>query len=425
MKMGFSIVMPRTRILAVSILPVALLLTAAAPAFAQQALRPAVGKPLSSASALFKAHSYAKAMAAVRAADAVPGKTPYENSVIAQMKAAIAQASGDSAAAASLINSGQISGPEATKLIQGQVSMAFREKNYGQVVYWADRYLKSGGTEPAMKTYLIQGYYLQGKYAEAEKLQAAQIQAETRGGKPPVEAQLQLLYSCQSHLNDKAGQLVTIKQLVTYYPKPDYWRNVISSLRSKPGFPDRLLLDVYRLEFSLQLVNTPADAMDMAELAVQAKLPGEAKDVVDKSFAGGLLGTGAEAPRHQRLKALVEKTYVADQVDLAKQEAAVADDRDGNAMFALGETYVSYGQFPKGLSLMEQGMRKDDLRHPDDSKLHLGLAYWKAGNKAKALATLKTVGGTDGTADLAQLWQEWTDAGRPGYAPTPTSAPSI
>jgi hypothetical protein len=344
----------------------------------------------------------------VRAADAVGGKTAHETMVIAQMRAAVAQASGDTATAASayqqLLNSGQLPPGEAAKLMQGEVSIAFKQKNYPQVVYWADRYLKAGGGDPSMRNYLIQGYYLQGKYAEAAKLQVAQIQAETRGGHPPVESQLQLLYSCQSHLNDKVGELATIKQLVTYYPKPDYWLNLIDNVRTKPGFTERLLLDVYRLEFSLQLVNKPDDAMDMAELALQAKLPGEAKDVVDKSYAGGLLGTGPQAPRQARLKALVYKTYDAEKADLGKEDASAESDRDGNALLGLGETYVSYGMFDKGIPMMQAAISKDDLRHPEDAKLQLGLAYAKAGQKAKAVAELKTVTGTDGVADVAQLW---------------------
>jgi hypothetical protein len=413
--MAISVTVPRARgfrlrVSSATALSAALLAAAlaASPAAAQEALRPAIGKPLLSAKSFLAAHNYAKAMAAVRAADAVPGKTAHETLVIEQMRAAIAQESGDTTTAAAayqqLLASGQLPPGEAAKLMQGEVSIAFKQKNYANVVYWADRYLKAGGTEPGMRTYLIQGYYLQGKYAEAEKLQQAQIAQETRGGRPPQEPQLQLLYSCQTKLGDKNGQLATIKQLVTYYPKPDYWLNVIDNIRAKPGFPDRLSLDVYRLEFSLSLVNKPEDAMDMAELAIQAKLPGEAKEVIDKSYAGGLLGTGPEAPREARLRALVDKTYAADKAALGKEDAAAEADRDGNALLALGQTYVSYDMFDKGIPMMEEAIRKDALNHPEDAKLHLGLAYWKAGQKAKALAELKMVRGTDGTADLAQLW---------------------
>jgi hypothetical protein len=382
-------------------------LAAATPAHAAETMRPAIGKPLASAEAFLKARQYAKAMAQLRVAEAVPGKSASETLVVEEVRAAIAQASGDLGGAASayqqMLASG-VGGAEGLRLMQNEVSIYYSLKNYQNVVYWADRYLKAGGTDPKMRTYLIAGYFSQGKYADAAKLQTAQILAETRGGRAPAEDQLKMLYACQRNLKDSAGELSTIKQLVYYYPKPDYWLNVIDNLRSKPGFPDRLTLDVYQLEFSLGLVNKPDDAMDMAELAVQAKLPGEAEDVVTKSFAGGLLGKGPDASRHLRLKALVEKTAAADKAELGKEDAAAEADRDGNALFALGQTYASFGMYDKGLPMMEEGLRKDDLRHPEDAKLHLGLAYWAAGKKAQAINELKSVRGTDGTADLAQLW---------------------
>jgi hypothetical protein len=36
--------------------------------------------------------------------------------------------------------------------------------------------------------------------------------------------------------------------------------------------------------------------------------------------------------------------------------------------------------------------------------LHLGIAYLRAGNKAKANEAFRGVKGTDGAADLARLW---------------------
>ncbi len=380
----------------------------AAPSGADEPVRLEVGRPLLAAKAALAAHNYTKAMAAVRQAEAVGGKTAAESLKVAQMRASVAQASGDIATAAkayqSLIDSGAIPASQVLNLMQAEVSIAFQQKNYANVVYWAERYQKAGGRSPEMSNSVIQGYYLQGKYAEAAKLQQAQIQAGLHAGRAPTEVQLQLLYSCQNHLNDKVGALATIKQLVTYYPKPDYWLNVIDTLRTKPGFSDRLLVEIYRLEFALGLVNKPDDAMDLAELTLQAKLPGEAKDVVDRSFAGGLLGTGAEASRHQRLKAMVDKSYTAMQGQLGKDDADAATDHDGNRLLALGETYVSYGMFDKGIPMMEQALHKDELRHPEDAKLQLGLAYLKKGDKKKAVAVLRTVGGTEGVADLAQLW---------------------
>ena len=47
--------------------------------------------------------------------------------------------------------------------------------------------------------------------------------------------------------------------------------------------------------------------MEMAQLALQAGLPFEGKQIVEQGFKSGALGTGAEAERHQRLKDLADK----------------------------------------------------------------------------------------------------------------------
>jgi Flp pilus assembly protein TadD len=53
---------------------------------------------------------------------------------------------------------------------------------------------------------------------------------------------------------------------------------------------------------------------------------------------------------------------------------------------------------------MERGIRKGGLKHPDDARLHLGIAYLRAGQKEQAVRAFKSVQGTDGVADLARLW---------------------
>lgn len=382
-----------------------LLAGAALPARAEP-VSAAVAKPLVAAKNFYNAGNWAKAMAAVRQADAAPGKTAHDQQVIDQMRAAIASRSGDkNAAIASYEKSlATAQGAQALELMHNLAAAELSVQNYPKALYWADRYTKAGGTDPAMRVVEIQARYRTGDYANAARLQQAQIAAETHGGRAPAEEQLQLLYSCQQHLGDKAGQFNTIRQLVYYYQKPDYWLNIIDTVRTTPGFSDRLMLDVYRLEFSLGLVNKPADAVDYATLAVQAKLPGEAKYVVDKSFQGGLLGTGPEASRHQRLKALVDRTFTATQAQLGKEDAEAAADRDGNRLLQLGETYASYANWAKALPMITQAIQKDDLRHPEDAKLELGYYYWAAGDKKNALADLRTVGGKDGTAQMAQLW---------------------
>ena len=41
---------------------------------------------------------------------------------------------------------------------------------------------------------------------------------------------------------------------------------------------------------------------------------------------------------------------------------------------------------------------------PDEAKLHLGIAYLAAGEKATAVETFKSIKAADGSANLATLW---------------------
>jgi len=382
-------------------------------AYAQDSekLRPEVGKPLQKAQEFVKDHKLAEAAAQVRDADNAKNKTAYESFVIEQMRGSIAQASGDYAAAAksyeTQLASGRVSGAEETKLVMAVATSSYQLKDYPKAVTWIQRYLKEGGSDPAMRALLISAYYSAGDYANAGKAQAEQIAAEEKAGAKPTEEQLQLLQACQTQTKDNAGFVNTIEKLVTYYPKKDYWALLIHGLQVKPGFAsDRLALDLDRLQLAVGTLTTSAQYMDMAQISLQAGLTGEAKVIVDKGYASGVLGTGTEAARQQRLKDLVTRTINDDQQTMGKgdADADAAAAKDGQALLDIGAKYVSYGKYDKGIPDMEAAVRKDQLKHPEDAKLHLGLAYLAAGQKAKAVQMLKTVGGTDGTADLARLW---------------------
>jgi hypothetical protein len=158
-------------------------------------------------------------------------------------------------------------------------------------------------------------------------------------------------------------------------------------------------LDVYRLQLITGNLASTADYMEMAQLALQAGLPIEAKKVVDEGYRNGALGKGADVERQQRLKTLVDKRLAENQ-KAVQDEAAANASPDGNALVNLGFNLGG----GKGIALMEAGIKKGGLKYPEDAKLHLGVLMIQAEQKAKAVHVLKSVQGTDGTRDLANLW---------------------
>jgi hypothetical protein len=383
------------------------LLTPLAVTQAQEALRPAVGKPLTKAKSLLASHDYAGALQQADLAAHVKDKTPAEDLVILEMRGAIQQSAGDQAGAAKtyqqLADSGRVTGPELQKFLSAEASLAFAVHDYGQTIAAIVQYQKSGGSDPALQALLIQAHYQQKEYGEAARLQAAQIQDEERAGKRPPEAALQLLAAAQQQGGDAAGLHATMQTLVLYYPSPAYWASLIGSLEQRSGFSERLALDVRRLQRAVQSLDTADGYTELAELALAAGLPGEAKSVLEEGYARHLLGTGPAAARQDRLRALAERSLADDRRRLDRSDS-VAGDADANRVEELGEQYLSLGEIDKGSALIEQSLRKGQLRHADDAKLHLGLAYLKADQPEKAVQILQTINGTDGTADLAQMW---------------------
>ena len=104
------------------------------------------------------------------------------------------------------------------------------------------------------------------------------------------------------------------------------------------------------------------------------------------------------------MKDLAAKNAATDLKALPQTTADANSSAEGTGLVNLGFAYVTQGQYPKGIELMEQGIAKGGLNHPDDAKLHLGIAYLWAGKKSDAIKMLKSVQGTDGTSDLARYW---------------------
>lgn len=392
------------------ILPVLLSLLAAGHLYAQEALRPEVGKPLQAAQELIKAHKYKEALAKIRDADAVSGKSASETQTLERLRFVAASNAGDADAAAkaleTLMASGKLPAADQQKFTQAVAVAYYRDKDYGKAISWTQCYFKEGGSDGQMRTLLVQSYYLNGDYANVARQLSADMTAEEKAGGKPTEEQLQMLGYSYNQLKDTDGYVRVLEKLVAYYPKPERWADLLARLQRKSGFSDRLTLDIYRLKQANGNIGGSGDTMEMAQLALQAGYPVEAKKVVDDGYAKNLLGQGApaEVDRHKRLRDLITRQLAEDQKNQARDEAQASTAKEGTALVNIGYNLVLGGQHDKGLALMEKGIAKGGLKRLEDAKLHLAHAYLLAGQKAKAVQTFRNVQGTDGTAEIARLW---------------------
>lgn len=369
-------------------------------AYAADAVRPEIGKPLQEAQKLAGAGKNKDALAKLKEADAVGGKTDNEKYLIERTRASAAAAAGDNETAArafeAVINSGKLSAAELPKFTQSLAGLYYQAKDYPKAITWIQRALKDNPGNQQLQELLTQTYYVSGKYAEAAK----ELQANGRAS----ESQLQMLANIQLKQNDKAGYVNTLERLAGNYPKTSYWADLLQRVVTKPGFSSTLNLDILRLKLALGLLTKPNDFMEMGQLSLQTGNPAEALKIIDEGYKKGALGQGADAERHKRLKDLALKNEADFAAKQATTLAEAEKNKDADAMFNLGFALVSAGKGEQGLKLMDQAVKLGTAKRPEEMKLHYGIGQINAGKKAAGVSTLKSVKGSNGEAEVARYF---------------------
>src|SRR5690606_17356900 len=117
--------------------------------------------------------------------------------------------------------------------------------------------------------------------------------------------------------------------------------------------------------------------VEMAQLSMDAGMPGEAEQIVNYANEKGLLkGRDAnEQGRYDRLVTGVKKLAAEDRASLPQlaQEAEKAS--RGQVKVALGQAYLSYGRYDDAIKAMQEGIAKGGLLDADDTQISLGIAY--------------------------------------------------
>ena len=379
-------------------------------AAAQDTVRKEVGAPLTDASKLLKAGKAKEALAKLRDAEAVGGRTAAENNAIEGLRFSAAQLANEPDTMARsfevLKGGGKLSGAQQLTYMEAIAGTYLRAGNAAKALEWANKYFAAGGNSPLAKQVQQQAQFKSGDVTGFLKDTLAEIQSDEKAGRAPAKDKLTNLLWAAQKKGDANAEAIATEKLLNYYPDPKLWAQILGGLPEKKSFDSsRYALDLYRLRLATGNMSRGAeDYMEMAQLAAQAGYPEEGKQVVDKGIAAGVLGQGAEGARHKRLADLMVKKIGEAKAAAAANEKAAADAKDGNALVTLGLANAFGGNAKKGVEQIQQGIEKGSLKRPEDAKLYLGLAYQLGGDTSKAQAAWRSVKGNEGAADLARLW---------------------
>jgi tetratricopeptide (TPR) repeat protein len=418
--------MTRVRSIAVALslalgaaVPAVTLLTPSAAHAAEQERKittKAVAAPLKAAQEAMQKKQWDTALAEIKKAAAVEKKTPFEAYQIDEFMGYVLiqqKKFGEAAPVFErLINSEFIPPEQVDERTKTVAQLYFQVKNYGKAAEWAKKWLDKHPNTEDMGILLGQSQYLLNDFKGAAATMNKVIANAEKAGRKPDENWIQIVMSSQFKLENRDGIGEALKKMVRYYPKPEYWENLLDIYRRKAQ-GDRVTLGYYRLMNDVGVLKEPGDYVEMAQLAMDAGVPGEAQEIVEKGISEGTLKgkDKTEQGRYDRLLAGAKKQSDLDKASLAQLAAEAEKSQSGQPHVALGQAYLSYGEVDKAIAALQKGISiGTGVIDIDEANISLGIAYLKKGQKEQARQAFNSVKDDSKWNDLADLWVIRTQA---------------
>jgi tetratricopeptide (TPR) repeat protein len=302
------------------------------------------------------------------------------------------------------IDDGFVPAADMNQKVKALAELNYQIKNYDKAIDFGNRAIKGGFADDSMKTLVGQSYYLKGDWRGTLKFEEGIVDGEIKAGQKPTNESLRIIFSSCQKVNDDTCQMRTMEKLVTYYPSPENWGNLLFTLRKDTSSNEADLLQTYRLMSEVDVLKDPTDYSEMAELALDNGSPGEAQSTLEKAIAKGVFTDQRVKDRSQRMLDGAKKRAAADQANLPKLEGEANSAATGDKNVAIGSAYLGYGQYDKAVDQLSKGLSKGGLKNEVQARLLLGIAQLKAGHKDDAVKTFHDVKGDPALERLASLW---------------------
>jgi tetratricopeptide (TPR) repeat protein len=388
----------------VAVFAATLALSVGTPAQAEK-VSPAIAKTLQAAQNASKARKWGECLSNLRTADAAGGKTAYDSFIINELTAFCALSSNDIATATRAYEANLGSPFAADKIAQRTRDLTkiyFNARNYAKTVELGKSAIKSGYADS--DTYLVvsQSYYQQNDFKNARDFVGSWIKDQERRGQRPKENAIQIYVTSCMRLKDEACTAAGFEKLVTYYPNPAGWANLMQSLFEARN--EAAAFNAYRLATDVGAMRRADDYTEMAQRAIEKGLPGEAQKTLEAAFAAKVFTEKRDIDRNQRLLNSAKERAAADRASLAKQDRDAAANKSADADIRVGQAFMSYGQYPQAVAALQRGIAKGTATDPAEAQLVLGIAHLRGGNKAEAAKALRSVKGDQDMQRIAKLW---------------------
>lgn len=260
---------------------------------------------------------------------------------------------------------------------------------------------------PGANAYVLmaQGYYQLEDYDKSLSNVERAISMYRQEGKVPREQWLTLarfLYYDKGNI-DKA--IAVLEELVTHYPKKDYWVQLSYMYGEKKQ--EKKQLAAMETAYVQGMLEQERELLNLAYLFLANDVPYKAGKVVDKGIKEKKIEATAK-----NLELLANAWRAAQEIKwsipVMEQAAQKAD--DGDLYARLGNIYVDGEEYKKAIDAINAGFQKGGIKRPDTANLVLGMAYFNTDQYDKARKAFDAAKKDKRSKDYAEQWLQYMES---------------
>jgi len=246
---------------------------------------------------------------------------------------------------------------------------------------------------------LAQGYYQTKQYDAALENVETAIGMYEGEGKLPKEQWYNLARFLYFDKGDNDNALETLKILLKYYPKKQYWVQA-SHLYGEKKQPEKQLT-MMETAYEQGLLEKSTDLVTMAYLYLSAEVPYYAASVMDKGFEQELI---EEKSKNFELAGSAWRQAQETKKSIPMMRRAAETAEDGELWARLGNVYLDGDENQKAINAIKKGLSKGGVKRPDQARLVLGMAYFNVGDFTNARKAFRTAAKDERAEKYATQW---------------------
>lgn len=246
---------------------------------------------------------------------------------------------------------------------------------------------------------LSQGYYQIKDYDRSLENVKIAIKMYEDAGKLPKEQWYNLARFLYFDKNDMDNALSTLRTLLYYYPKKQYWVQASHLYGEKKDEASQLAL--METAYEQGLLDKSSELVQFSYLYLNAETPYSAAKVMAKGFKDEII---EDKSKNYELAGSAWRQAQETPKAIPMMEKAAAKSDEGELYARLASVYLDGDQFDEAIKAANKGLKKGGIKRPDQTRLVLGMAYFNLGKYADARKVFREAKKDKRSAKYADQW---------------------